>query len=154
MDKISDPKNLEELTEKTYLQKKALRLFHMTWSGVTKYLRTVCQIKNKSVQFPGLGVFVPIVTSGDVQSQKLTSKALESFNPSDLDVSLMVNQAFLDSCGSGIRISEKPEDLISCYNPITGEGLSGTQHINLSSIAKVCDTDILSVELIMKEIIA
>ena len=42
LDKISDPRNLEELSEKTYLQKKALRLFHMTWSGVTKYLRTVC----------------------------------------------------------------------------------------------------------------
>jgi len=28
------------------------------------------------------------------------------------------------------------------------------QHINLSSIAKVCDTDILSVEMVIKEIIA
>ena len=59
MDKISDPKDLKDITEEVYYQKKAMKLFHMTWSGVTKYLRTVCQVKCKPVQFPGLGVFVP-----------------------------------------------------------------------------------------------
>jgi len=28
------------------------------------------------------------------------------------------------------------------------------QHINLASIAKVCDSDILSIELVLKEILA
>ena len=59
MDKISDPKDLKDITEEVYYQKKAIKLFHMTWSGVTKYLRTVCQVKCKPVQFPGLGVFMP-----------------------------------------------------------------------------------------------
>lgn len=27
--------------EEEYLQRKAIKLFHMTWSGVTKYLRTL-----------------------------------------------------------------------------------------------------------------
>jgi hypothetical protein len=54
-----------------------------------------------------------------------------------------------------VRISEKPEDLISLYDPIQGEGnISGMQHINLASIARVCDSDILSIELVIKEILA
>lgn len=127
----------------------------MTWSGVTKYMRTVCQVKNKPVQFPGLGIFVPILKSEDVLSAKLTSKALEGFNPADMDVTLMVNQSFLSQCGTGVRISEKAEDLISLYDPIQGEGnVHGMQHINLASIAKVCDSDILSIELVLKEILA
>ena len=68
----------------------------------------------------------------------------------------MINQSFLNQCGGGVRISEKPENLISTYDPIQGEGqnISGMQHINLASIAKVCDTDILTIELVMKEIVA
>ena len=42
LEMISDPQNSAELTEKEYLQKKALKLFHMAWSGITKYMRTVC----------------------------------------------------------------------------------------------------------------
>ena len=42
LDKISDPLNMTDINEKEYYQKKALKLFHMTWSGVTKYMRTVC----------------------------------------------------------------------------------------------------------------
>lgn len=73
-----------------------------------------------------------------------------------MDVTLMVNQNFLNSCGGGVTISDKPEDLISKFDPINGEGqnINGLQHINLASIAKVCETDILSVELILKEIVA
>ena len=41
MDRISDPQNLQDITEEVYYQKKAMKLFHMTWSGVTKYMRTV-----------------------------------------------------------------------------------------------------------------
>lgn len=98
------------MTEEIYYQKKAMKLFHMTWSGVTKYMRTVCQIKNKPVQFPGLGVFVPVKMTGDdeIEATKLTSKALNDFNPADYDVSLMVNENFMKKCGNGIKISESP----------------------------------------------
>jgi hypothetical protein len=73
-----------------------------------------------------------------------------------MDVTLMINQGFLNQCGRSVRISEKPEDLISSYDPILGEGqnIPAMQHINLASIARVCDTDILSVELVIKEIVA
>jgi len=32
---------MKGMHEKEYYQKKALKLFHMAWSGVTKYMRTV-----------------------------------------------------------------------------------------------------------------
>ena len=91
LDRISNPQNTSDLSEKQYYQRKSLKLFHMTWSGVTKYMRTVCQVKNKPVSFPGLGIFVPIMKLEDVKSQKLTANALDQFNPADFDVTLMVN---------------------------------------------------------------
>jgi hypothetical protein len=33
----------------------------MAWSGVTKYIRTVCHIKMKPVEFPQLGIFIPLM---------------------------------------------------------------------------------------------
>ena len=36
----------------------------MAWSGFTKYMRTVCQVKCKPVEFPGLGIFMPVSGSG------------------------------------------------------------------------------------------
>lgn len=33
----------------------------MAWSGICKYMKTVTQIKNKPIEFPGLGIFVPVI---------------------------------------------------------------------------------------------
>ena len=33
--------NLDDLTQEEYFKKKALKLYHMVWSGTTKYLRTI-----------------------------------------------------------------------------------------------------------------
>lgn len=59
LDKISEPKDAENMTEYEILEKKALKVFHMAWSGITKYMRTIVQVKNKPIEFPGLGIFVP-----------------------------------------------------------------------------------------------
>ena len=94
------------------------------------------------------------MTSEESDPTKLTSKALDQFNPADYDVSLMVNENFLKNCGS-IKISESPQDLISSFDSLSGEmKFPGLQHINLGSVAKVCETDIFSVEQVLKEIVA
>ena len=59
MDKIKDPYNREEMTEEEYLRRKALKLYHMAWSAITKYLRTTCIVHCKPVEIQGFGVFVP-----------------------------------------------------------------------------------------------
>jgi len=99
-------------------------------------------------------VFLPTqVISGDEQT-KLTSKALNDFNPSDYDVALMISETFLKGCG-GVKVSEAPGELISSFDPISGDiKFPGLQHINFASVAKVCETDIVTVEMVMKEIVA
>lgn len=84
----------------------------------------------------------------------MTSKALSEFNPSDYDVALMISETFMKGCG-GIKVSETPGELISSWNPIAADvKFQGLQHINYASVAKVCETDIITIEMVMKEIIA
>ena len=59
LDKIKDPYNRQEMTEEEYLRRKALKLYHMAWSAITKYLRTTCIVHCKPVEIQGFGVFVP-----------------------------------------------------------------------------------------------
>ena len=83
---------------------------------------------------------------------KLTQGALGNFKEQDLDVKLLLNQGFLQQCGDSVRIDDK-NGLIAEYNPIEGEPpVKGIQHLNFASIAKVCDTEILTIETIIKEI--
>jgi len=39
LDRISDPLNSSSISEEEYLQKKTLKLLHMAWSGITKYMK-------------------------------------------------------------------------------------------------------------------
>ena len=101
----------------------------MAWSGVTKYMRTVTQGKCKPVEFPGLGIFMPVLAQRgqEVQSAKLKAGALGKLNPEDMDVALVVSQSFLNSCGGSVRVSESAEgeqSLISSYDPHQGEQMS------------------------------
>jgi len=92
------------------------------------------------------------------QASKLTATALGKLNPEDMDVSFIVNQGFLNS--SGCRVTESANEnqmaLISSYDPVSGEHqrISGLSHLNIAAVAKVCMTDIISIELVFKEIVA
>ncbi len=41
LDRVSGPSNADELPEDLIFKKKVVKLFHMAWSGITKYMRTV-----------------------------------------------------------------------------------------------------------------
>lgn len=66
----------------------------MAWSGVTKYIRTSCHIKYKPVEFPNLGIFLPVKYLSDPvttkTSMKLTQKALGFHNDKDFDIKLLI----------------------------------------------------------------
>ena len=84
--KIRDPQHFTD--EIDYSKKKALKLYHMAWSGITKYMRTICQLRGKPIEFPNLGVFVPVNLSDRTllstsSPSKLTSQALGSFRESE-----------------------------------------------------------------------
>ena len=94
----------------------------MAWSGLTKYMRTICLIRSKPVEFPYLGVFVPFERSegrDEASPQKLTSRALNSFRESDCEVKFYVFQSFLDASGCGIAESE--EGMIEVFDPASQE---------------------------------
>ena len=58
--RTKDPNDAHHISEDLYLQKKSLKLFHMVWSGVTKYIKTVVQGRCKPIEFPHLGIFLPM----------------------------------------------------------------------------------------------
>lgn len=45
---ISAPQD-QSLSEAAIMQRKALKLYHMAWSGITKYLRQVCHGQNRPI---------------------------------------------------------------------------------------------------------
>ena len=51
--------NWSSLPQEEVMQRKALKLLHMVWSGITKYVRTVCIINRNPIDFPGIGIFKP-----------------------------------------------------------------------------------------------
>ena len=85
-------------------------------------MRTICQIRSKPVEFPYLGVFVPLEHSEgreEASPQKLTSRALNSFRESDCEVKFYVFQSFLDACGCAI--AESDEGMIEVWDPASQE---------------------------------
>jgi len=128
----------------------------MVWCGITKYVKTVCHIRCKPIEFPHLGIFLPIMPDAYETQSKLTEKALSSIQHNEcLEVKFLISQAFLNTCGGSVTVANSNQ--IQAYDPVNAEIsplMAGVQHFNLASIAKVCDTDIFSVELILREIVA
>ena len=152
LEKIADPVE-QDLSEDAIIQKKGLKMVHMAWSAILKYIRSHCTSANpKPVEVPHFGIFIPIPPEN--VGQKLTSEALKKIQ-SDVEIRFLVSQGFLNLCG-GIRCSENSAQIQS-YDPVDIENTNfraSIQHINLAAIAKVCDTDVISVEQIMREIVA
>lgn len=84
--KVKDPRSFKD--ELDYTKKKALKLYHLAWSGITKYMRTICQLRGKPIEFPNLGVFFPANYAdkslfASSSPLKLTSHALGSFREAE-----------------------------------------------------------------------
>jgi hypothetical protein len=75
MQALQDPSN-PDLTQQQKMSKKALKLYHMAWSGITKYIRQTVQVGNRPIELPGLCIFIPIAIEAAEQPGKLTSKLL------------------------------------------------------------------------------
>lgn len=134
------------MENKTYI-----KLIHMVWSGTTKYLRQACQGQNKPVEFSGLGVFMP--RNINPEKARLTADTLGKVEEGN-EIIMIANQKFLDD--NGLYIGNKNDILISQDEAEQhyGSDLQSMQKINYLSIAKVCNTDATTVELVLKEIVA
>lgn len=154
LDRISGPSNTDDLTEEEVYKKRLNKLFHMAWSGITKYIRTVTQLKQKPIEFPALGILMPVGTAVqklDGESQRLNSRALHKLDPTDIEVQLWVHQSFVNATGVNVACVDQ-DSLVQVYDPSQGHFIPNTHHINSSSVANVCDTDVFTIELIIKEI--
>ena len=123
----------------------------MVWSGVTKYMRTVCTMKHKAVDLPGVGIFVPMqeIKGQKLETKNLTSAALKEFKEEDNDVKLYLYKDFVDQTNVKINASNN-SSLIEVYDPDHAYEeapvfLLNASPINHNSIAKVCETDAFSV---------
>ena len=106
------------------LKKQTMRLFQMVWSGVTKNLESMVQ-RNRGVEYPSLGVFMPVELEESNQdheaaSAKLTRRALDTISKKDTPVQtrLLVNETFLGQV-QGTRISAG--HWMSSYDPLDSE---------------------------------
>lgn len=85
LEEIAEPTDADQLSEKLFLQKKALKLYHMVWSGVTKYIRNVCMNRCTPIEFPGLGIFMPILPKQQETPENLNTKNLKKFENNELE---------------------------------------------------------------------
>jgi len=61
LDAKKSPRNKNVGTEKEVVQRKALRLFYMVWSGMTRLIRAMVVQNGKPFEIQGLGTFGPLV---------------------------------------------------------------------------------------------
>lgn len=67
------------------------------------------------------------------------------------DIKFYVYPSFLELCNCSL---DESDHLIDTYDPAKEERFSLIQPISLHSIAKVCESDSETIDIIMKEIVA
>lgn len=150
IEELKIPKNQNPtpgLSEQEVLEKEALKLIHMVWSGTTKYLRQTCHIQNKPIELPGLGVFYPRLSNA--ARAQLTAQTLDKVDESS-EIMFIVNSKFLGE--NNLKIGNNNDLCISSESDQMAEyDFSRVQRLNHANIAKVCESDAQTVELILKE---
>ena len=94
------------------INKKALKLYHMAWSGITKYLRQVCLVQGRPLELPSFAIFVPTEVLRN-EPVKLTTKTLNQMGNKDYDVHIMISESFLNSVNGAVRIPENSSNISS-----------------------------------------
>ena len=100
------------------------------------------------MELPNFGIFVPV--EKDSMSQNLNSKLLKELNAHH-DIRLIVNENFLNQAGE-VKISDRC-DQIASYDPAKGSPVFNCSLLGMQSVAKVCDTDSPTIDIIYNEII-
>lgn len=167
LEKIPCPKESGLLPPEEVRARQAIKLYHMAWSAMTKYIRTVCISNRLPIEFPGLGIFKPEVVSkrSEAPSEapgtdagKLTSAALSQLQEDQVHVKLFLQQVFVEQA----RVSVSGEDAhgegpaLEVFDPLSSDKyqMQNVKPLNLAAVAKVCDTDILTIQFVVKEIVA
>ena len=121
----------------------------MAWSGTTKYLRNIILVQGYPVEIPGIGVLVTKPANNDT-SPRLTKDMLEKVVGNESEVCLIMFDKFLED--NGLQIQDHKQTLQMNSEEALQCDLTHIRKLNYASIAKVCETDLATVEMIHKEI--
>ena len=140
-------------------QRKAIRLFYMVWSGVTKCLRNIVQSQKKAIEIKDFAIFGPIFDKGQ-GNRDPNDKGPKQRNQADRlglhPVFVVVNDDFLASMDWQVAIDQSSEKAVGRFNKferaeVNDLFMNKIQPLSISSIASVCCTDANTVEQILQE---
>ena len=143
------------------MHRKALRLFYMVWSGVTKCLTNMVQHQKKSLEIANFGIFGPIFDTvqgrdpndkGFANTQRLAAMKL-GMSP----VFVVINDDFLAQMNFEVALDQNSDKAVGRFNKADRTEVNElfknkVEPLPVSSIASVCLTDVSTVENILKEI--
>ena len=143
-------------------QRKAVRLFYMVWSGVTKCLRNIVQTQKKSIEIKDFAIFGPIFDKAQGVRDP-NDKGVKSKSAADRlglhPVFVVINDDFLGQMDWQVAIDQTTEKAVGRFNKferaeVNELFMNKVQPLSISSIASVCCTDALTVENVLQEFIA
>ena len=102
------------------------------------------------MELPQFAIFVPTEILKN-EPVKLTTKTLNQMGNKDYEVVAMINENFLNQAGGAVRVPAN-SSTISSYD--SKPQLNNLASINFAQVAKVCDTDLQTIEMVYHEILA
>lgn len=160
-DQVPKEKEAPESLEVT--QRKALRLFYMVWSGVTKCMRNMVQQQKKALEINNFAIFGPIsetnqgrdpLDKGFANNQRTAAKKM-GMSP----VFVVINDDYLNQMNWEVALDQSSEKAVGRFNKHDRTEVNDLFRnkilpLSLSSIASVCLTDSATVDNVLKEITA
>ena len=88
-------------------QRKAMRLFYLVWSGVTKCLVNIVQKQQKAIEIPGFAIFGPILEKNqgtrDPMDKGVKNK-LAAIKLGIVPVFVVFNDDFIETMGEQVKL--------------------------------------------------
>ena len=158
---VDHPKDTSATDTLEVSQRKALRLFYMVWSGVTKCIRNMVQQQKKAIEITNFAIFGPIfeanqgrdpLDKGFANTQRAAAMKLGI-----CPVFVVLNDDFLNQMQWEVALDQTSEKAVGRFNrhdksEVNDLFKNKIQPLALTSIASVCLTDVATVENVVKEI--
>lgn len=140
-------------------QRKAMRLFYMVWSGLTKCLRNMVQQQKKALEIRDFGIFGPIFegNQGRDPLDKGFANTQKRIKLGICPVFVVINDDYLNQMNWEVALDQTSDKAVGRFNKLDRTEVNDlfknkVQPLAISSIASVCLTDSATVEHIIKEI--
>lgn len=104
-------------------QRKALRLFYMVWSGVTKCLRNMIQQQRKAIEIPNFAIFGPISETNQGRNPldkgfANTQRRAEAIKLGICPVFVVVNDDYLNQMNWEVALDQTSEKAVGRFNKL------------------------------------